>query len=111
MLTDKIFSAYVAYLNGNGGKNRPVLLLTSSQGKNYVFRLTSKFTNKSPQIKKKYFEIENWKESGLRKKSWIDTGSIIALNQEQYVLKPIGYLTENDFSRLEKFVENNDESN
>jgi hypothetical protein len=83
-----------------GGKERPVLYVREDQDSYYVYRLTSKYANKSPQIQKNYFEILDWQAAGLTKKSWVDRGRINKLPRATTKLRHIGELTSQDTRRL-----------
>lgn len=68
-----------------------------------VFRITSKFANKSSTIKKQYYEIKDWKEAGLKKPSWIDIGEAISFDLKDLNPKRIGasnYTRHQVFSRV-----------
>ena len=71
-----------------------------------VFRITSKFANKSSTIKKQYYEIKDWKEAGLKKPSWIDIGEAISFDLKDLNPKRIGTLTTKDIESLAVFIQN-----
>lgn len=73
MKINDIYTAYVSW--PGGGKRRPVLLIEDGKEKVTVFKITTKYEQKSDRIKKNYFPISNWKELGLDKQSYIDTNS------------------------------------
>ena len=97
----KPYNIYVAYVAWNGdGKRRPVLVLSSNQKEVSVFKITSKYEDKSAVIQSQYFCIEDWKEAGLLKQSYIDTGSTINLPLSNMLAAPIGKLSKNDMKKL-----------
>lgn len=102
----KPFEIYVALVSwGSGGKHRPVLVISESDGYVSVFRITSQYENKSKRVQAKYFIINEWQKAGLEKQSYIDTGEIVDLPKT--VLNrsiPIGSLAIEDKKRLIDFL-------
>jgi len=97
----KPFDLHIAYVAwGDNGKRRPVLILTEEDGEISAFQITSKFKNKSAAIQSQYFTIEDWKEAGLDKPSYIDIGKIIELPTAMVDSSSIGKLTEKDKNAL-----------
>jgi len=85
---------YVPFNDGSGkGKVRPVLLLQMTKSGMKVFRITSKYSTKSAKIQKRYYEIQDWKEAGLDRPSWIDIGEAACFNLENLHPKRIGALS------------------
>jgi hypothetical protein len=87
-------------------KYRPVLLLWDSTIA-VVFPITSKYKTKNPQIRRKYFEITDWRASGLIRHSWIDTGNMIQIDLPtlaQLQQRKIGVLSSADFHKLVHFL-------
>ncbi len=74
--SNDIVSLYVGYVEERGGKSRPVLVTEANERNLSVYRITSKYENKSKYIKEQYYKIQNWKEAGLKKPSWVDLGKI-----------------------------------
>lgn len=108
MKTNDIIIIYVAYTGTSGGKRRPVLVVKDLSGIVYLYRITSKYVNKSEKIKSSYYPIEKWKDSGLKKKSYIDTGSLIEVEEHYlYNTKSIGRLSILDQIGLAEFLKNN----
>ena len=90
----KPFELYIAYVAWGGiGKRRPVLIRSHSGGKVLAYPITS-------QPRSKFFYIENWASSGLRKPSYVDLGKLISICQSKISTKPIGHLTNTDRARL-----------
>jgi hypothetical protein len=106
MTFSDIYICFVPW--GNGGKNRPVLVLENSGATVEVLPITSQYENKSPYIKAKYFEITDWEQAGLSKLCYIDTGtSHFYSYQEMQYSRFVGKLTNKDKLRLILFLKNN----
>lgn len=88
------------------GKVRPALLLQMTKSGMKVFRITSKYSTKSPRFQKQYYEIQDWKEAGLDKPSWIDIGEAGSFELEHLNPKRIGTLSTKDINSLAEFIEN-----
>lgn len=104
MKTNDVVSIYVAYINGKGGKRRPVLVLEDNETNLRFYSITSKYENKSALIQQQYFPIQYWQEIGLKKKSWIDIGTVMNIektNIRNY--KDIGKLSIQDAVDLANF--------
>jgi len=98
-----IFITCIAWKDGS--KNRPVLVLMYNNDNISVFPITTQYDNKSEAIRSKYFRINEWKQSGLAKQSYIDTGTLIKLPLSVIIKKkPIGRLTIIDKHRLLEFL-------
>ncbi|MFR4248920.1 MAG: hypothetical protein ACLT1L_03640 [Leuconostoc lactis] len=102
----KLYWAYVGFTDIPGGKKRPVLYIRQDENYYHVFRLTSKYDNKSKAIKNKYVEIIDWQQAGLPKRSWVDTVQTYSLPIKTTELSYIGQLTKNDVERLINILEN-----
>ena len=102
----KPYEIYIAYISwGVDGKRRPILFLEKNSGYIAVFRITSQYENKSDEIKGQYVEISDWKQAGLSKPSYIDTGKKVEIQPSLISPQtPIGKLTENDKLRLLEFL-------
>ncbi|MDR0929937.1 MAG: hypothetical protein LBM74_09560 [Oscillospiraceae bacterium] len=72
-----LFIVYISW--GTGGKSRPVLVLSRGETSVDVFRITTKYANKSAAIKAKYYLIAQWREAGLDKVSYVDTGTLLTI--------------------------------
>jgi hypothetical protein len=105
------FEIYVIHMTwGRGGKIRPVLAFIVSENSVDVYQITSKYEDKSREIKSLYFKIHDWSQAGLNKQSYVDTGTLISLSINTFEdKKPIGKLTENDKLRLLDFLNNDEE--
>lgn len=106
MNTNNVGFTFVKFGTTSDGKRRPVLI-TSTDDKNFQFlSITSQYEDKSEAIKKKYYPIEDWKEIGLSKKSWIDIGSLSRAARADIQFEYVGDLTNRDLNRLAEFIEN-----
>lgn len=72
-MSKNIATAYVRFVQVSGGKRRPIFILQETEDKVFFFDITTKFKNKAEEIKKHYFEIKEYENTGLKKHSWIDT--------------------------------------
>lgn len=99
-----LFWAYVKFSEIPGGKKRPVLVLRKDSKNYIVFRLTSKFENKSEYIKSKYVQVKDWKTSNLTKPSWVDTVRTYKLPIATTELEYIGNLTNNDLMAISNVI-------
>jgi len=100
------FEIFIVYLSwGTGGKSRPVLVLLSGSNNVAVYPITTQFSKKSKVIQANLFDLQDWNQEGLNKKSYVDTGTLITLPQSALANKfPIGVLTANDKQRLLAFL-------
>ncbi|GAB5055393.1 hypothetical protein ABUE38_03045 [Pediococcus parvulus] len=106
METNDIATAFVRYLTVDAGKTRPILIVRVRNDYVLAFKITSKFSEKSRSIRKKYFQIKEWKEAGLRLPSWIDTNYAPLEISIKPVGNSIGHLTEGDRIRFHTFLAN-----
>lgn len=106
MNPNDILTLYVAYTSTKGGKRRPVLIVKTTSDTVFLYRITSKYKNKSSKIKNVYYPIGKWREAGLKKESYIDIGTLIEV---EYSLlsntKKIGTLIETDQNGLAEFIQ------
>jgi len=108
----KIHDIFVGYVSwSGGGKHRPVLIFGRSKSKATVYNITTKYENKSEEIRSKYFRINDWKQAGLNQQSYIDTVEAVnlpisSIDTENF----IGRLTKNDAKELIKFLSENEEN-
>jgi hypothetical protein len=101
-----IFDVYIAYVSwGSGGKRRPVLILEENGDDVTVFNITTRYEGKGEAIRAKYFIINDWRQAGLDKPSYVDTNSTVTLPLTAVDSKnPIGKLTAADEQRLIGFI-------
>ncbi|MGY2665423.1 type II toxin-antitoxin system PemK/MazF family toxin [Enterococcus faecium] len=83
MKPNEIVTVYVAFTDKNGGKRRPILVVSDKEDRVEFFGITSQYEKKSDQIKRVYFPIAEWEKAGLKKQSWIDVGSLKAIPKSQ----------------------------
>lgn len=102
MKTNEIYTAEVSWLGGS--KRRPVLIIEDKNREVSVFKITSKYENKSKYIKHFYYPIVEWKKSGLNKPSYIDTKTLEYLNKKDLSFHRVGFLTSKDKQRLKEFI-------
>ena len=88
-----------------GGKERPVLAFILGDNTVEIYRITTKYEDKSEAIKTQYFKINDWAQAGLSSQSYINTGTLITLTRETFKDKtPIGELSETDKKRFLVFL-------
>ena len=96
-----IFIAHVTW--GSDGKKRPILILEQNAGDITVFNITTQYDGKSENIRSKYFKINDWRQAGLAKQSYIDTNNTVTLPVSSVdIHNPVGKLSKSD---MQKFVE------
>lgn len=104
MKVNHIYTAYVSW--NNSGKRRPVLIYKDTKYTVVVFKITSKYKNKSAQIRKFYYPIKYWREAGLRLPSYIDTYTKEELSKRNISFKYVGKLKIEDMLGLASYVRN-----
>jgi hypothetical protein len=81
MKTNDIATTYVAYHNRKTFKRRPVLIAKFNGGAYaLVFKITTKYADKSNKVRSKYYHISDIAIAGLNKESWIDTNYAVNVN-------------------------------
>ena len=99
-----IFDIYITYVSwGDGGKRRPVLILEESPDSVKAFNITTHYDDKSEPIRAKYFIINDWKQTGLDRQSYIDTNGTITIPTSA-IDNLVGRLTLADEIRLIEFI-------
>lgn len=89
-----VLTVYLRYIDDSQkGKRRPVLLIESEGMWMEIFKITSKYQEKSPRIRRFYYEIQDWKAAGLKKPSWIDVSESRKIKEKS---KRIGQLSLTD---------------
>lgn len=102
----EIVGVHVSYVNSNGGKRRPVLVLQDASDYLTFFRLTTKFDNKSSRIQRQYYRIREWEQAGLKQISYIDIGTVMMMKKiATNKILPIGHLSVYDIQELNKFIQ------
>lgn len=101
-----IFDIFITYVSwGDGGKMRPVLILEQQEKIISVFNITTQYESKSATVRAKYFKINDWRQAGLDKQSYVDTNTIRDLPLVVLEGKSeVGKLTESDVQRLIEFL-------
>ncbi|MCH4248294.1 MAG: type II toxin-antitoxin system PemK/MazF family toxin [Acinetobacter populi] len=99
-MVKELYWAYVGFTDTSNGKTRPVLYIRQTDTDYVVFRLSSQYDNKSAFIQSKYVEIQDWKQAGLTKQSWVDTVQTYHLSIDKIKLRYIGQLSAKDLERL-----------
>ena len=104
----KPFELYISYISwGYDGKHRPVLVFSLKKEMTFVYPITSQYENKSEAIQEKYFEIIDWSQAGLTKRSYVDTRNYIPIPIHNIKnRKPIGVLSLKDKHRFLRFLYN-----
>lgn len=101
----QIVIAKIMYTDGTGSKVRPAFVISLDGNRVKTFRITSQYENKSKYIQSKYFEIIDYIQAGLLKRSWIDTVQAYEIDSNQVSIRVIGYLSARDELRLFNFLE------
>ncbi|KRM68219.1 MazF family toxin-antitoxin system [Limosilactobacillus coleohominis DSM 14060] len=102
MKTNDVYTAYVAW--SNGGKRRPVLIRRINKDEVLVYKITTKYQNKSNEIRRHYYPIADLDEAGLKRQSYIDTLNLVGLPRSVQ-LRRIGQLSVKDMHNLAEFIE------
>lgn len=106
MKTNDVAIAYVSW--PGGGKRRPVYIIDADNGIITFFKVTSKYAEKSDAIKRWYYPIQNWRECGLRKPSYIDTISTGQIMIDAGInVDIIGHLALADQDGVRQFLQSN----
>ena len=99
----EIFIVFISW--GASGKKRPVLVVSTTGEKIIIYPITTQYDGKSKTVKDNYFEISDWEEAGLYKKSYADIATAYRLPKSAFNdLLPIGKLSEKDKQSLIKFL-------
>lgn len=109
MAAGDVYKIYVAYdKNSNDGKERYVVQLGETQIEIGVSMssITSQYDEKSEYIKAQYYEIKDWQQAGLKKKSYVDIRSKTKYTFLQVLQlgKCVGVLTAKDMIGLLDFI-------
>ena len=101
-----IFDIFIAYISwGDSGKTRPVLILEQQEAVVFVFNITAQYENKSEAIRSRYFKINDWKQAGLDRQSYVDTNTVRDLPSVVFDGKSkTGRLSSADEMRLIEFM-------
>ncbi|WP_262315992.1 toxin MazF [Lacticaseibacillus parakribbianus] len=105
MMNTEVVITFVRFQDRPGGKVRPALILGTydPDQPRAAYKITSQFQTKSLKIRQYYYEIMDWRGAGLRKASWIDTGT--RLNADLFTdVRVVGQLQLVDVVGLEAFL-------
>lgn len=104
--SDDILILYVSFVDSNGGKKRPVLVVETSDDAFTFFSLTTKYDKKSDKIKKQYYKIKKWKKAGLLKQTYVDIGKVREISFKSKIdFYKIGELSTDNIIGLSEFIE------
>lgn len=95
----------VVFDDGAGYKARPAIVIKANSEEIAFFRITSQFEKKSKYIQNKYFEIVDYVQAGLRKRSWIDTMTMKKVSTSKTHFLVIGSLSNRDTFRFIEFLQ------
>lgn len=96
--------AYLSYGNVAGGKKRPLLIARTNDDNVIVYKITTKYENKSDFIQQAYYSIKDLDSAGLKKQSYIDLGQHMKLPKNAMKnAKLIGRLSEEDIRDMKLF--------
>jgi hypothetical protein len=110
----KPYELYIAYVSWtapgeNSGKYRPVIVLSQNNNIISTYKITTRYTAKSKYIQSQYFPINDWRQAGLNKPSYIDTIEIKMFNTDDFInIRPIGLLSTSDIIQFQAFLANKD---
>ncbi|HEM9343072.1 TPA: hypothetical protein U3J84_001522 [Streptococcus agalactiae] len=94
----------IEYSDGTGSKVRPAVVVKFNDEVIKTLRLTTKYENKSDNIKSQYLEVIDWAKANLKRRSWIDTIQYYYLEDKGFNIKIIGKLSDRDIERLKDFL-------
>lgn len=105
MKLNDLTTHFMVYADKQVGKVRPVLVVAIDEKQVLVYKITSKYQKKSPQVKHKYFEVTDWQQSGLTRPSWIDTYSNPVWLPLNTLHQSFGHLSDDDILRFHQFLQ------
>lgn len=108
-----VITTYVEFVEGNGRKRRPIVVLKDDGENIYCFRITTQYYSKSKYFREKYYyPILNWKQMGLYKQSYIDTYKPYAISKANWnKIYKIGKMDDNDYIEMVKFALSHEKEN
>lgn len=92
VMIDKERPAFIYYVNGNYA---------------LVLKITTKFKNKSEYMKRFYYKMIDWKKSGLKEQSYIDTFDNYLIDLTKTNVEYKGKLTKREKINFIKFIKEN----
>jgi len=99
-----VLITFIQFVNGTDGKKRPVLVVVEDEQAVGVYAITTKYSDKSKFIKKQYYPIKDWRQAGLKVKSYVDIGSKYTFKKRELSYYKIGHLSIRDIRDLEEFI-------
>ena len=97
----------IPYDDIDSSKVRPALIIKISNDNVYLFKVTSKYSNKSSKIKSFYYPLMDWKNAGLKIPSYIEIHKAYGIYKNIVKKsKLIGKLSSVDTIGLFKFINN-----
>ena len=98
--------ANVPFDGSDKSKVRPALVVKIKDNYVSVFKITSKYQNKSEKIKRAYYPVKNWEVAGLNRISYVDTHQTYDIDKATILKnRPIGKLTKTDVLGLYQFLQ------
>lgn len=97
-----VITMYVAHVDDSGGSNRPALVRKLSDNTLEFYKITTRYKDKSENIKAQYYEIKDLKQAHLYKQSYIDLGTVLTIKASESNFKKIGTLSKNDIKGMYK---------
>ncbi|APX73318.1 hypothetical protein BTM29_03420 [Companilactobacillus allii] len=102
-----IYIADIMFDDSIQSKRRPALVVDIYEKYVVVFKITSKYKNKSDNIKQIYYPIKYWKKAGLVKKSYVDVHKTYKVTRGVvFNHPPMGKLELVDVDDLYTFLKN-----
>jgi len=97
---------YIVYVKGREhSKFRPVLVFAFNDEVVALYPITTSHDNKSDRVKALHFMINDWKEAGLKKISYVDVANRLWVKRRMLDNKePIGKLSNKDAGEFLKFA-------
>lgn len=101
----QIYLADVPYDEKPGSTYRPALVMIPHVGQTRIYKVTTRYDDKSSEIKDVYYPIKNWKQAGLDKQSYVDVHKTYEVPTRKLTEKKLkGALTAEDSVRLVKYI-------
>ena len=101
----QLYIANIPFDEQKGEKIRPALVIDITLDEVLVFKITSKYMDKSITLPRLYYPINQWRQAGLKTPSYVDTHQIYALPRSKvFARKPIGALADIDILELDSFL-------
>lgn len=95
---------FVEYVDGSGGKRRPVVVMSLDGDDIAFYKITSQYENKSDLIRSKYYKIRDWAYANLNRESWVDVNHLIEIGKNSLQFTVVGRLSGRDIKGLRDFI-------